>query len=104
MEYFQFGPDEDFSRDDYILARIRDEDLMEYLRMEREREREKRAAKEVREKRLFKTFELLAVLVTAAVIVGLLKDNPLVLVNILYIFGILFAAWIWKNPKNPPKE
>lgn len=101
MEYFQFGPDEDFSRDDYILARVRDEDLMEYLRMDQERERERRAAKELRERRLFRTFQLLVILITVAVVVGLLKDSPLVLVNILYIFGILLAVWIWKNPKDP---
>ena len=101
MEYFQFGPDEDFSRDDYILARVRDEDLMEYLRMDQERERERRAAKELRERRFFRTFQLLVILITVAVIVGFLKDSPLVLVNILYIFGILLAVWIWKNPKDP---
>lgn len=104
MEYFQFGPDEDFSRDDYILARVRDEDLMEYLRMDQERERERRAAKELRERRFFRTFQLLVILITVAVIVGFLKDSPLVLVNILYIFGILLAVWIWKNPKDPSKN
>ena len=38
-----------------------------------------------------------------AAIVGvtsLLRDNPTVLVNILYIIGIVSALWIWKNPKN----
>lgn len=101
LEYFQFGPDEDFSREDYIITRLPDEDLLEYLRMEQQRDRERAAAKEVRDKRLFKAFELLAVLITIAVIVGFLKDSPLVLVNILYIFGILFAIWTWKNPKDP---
>ncbi|MGN1166891.1 MAG: hypothetical protein ACI4S2_10760 [Lachnospiraceae bacterium] len=103
MEYFQFGPDEDFTRDDYILARVRDEDLMEYLRMEQERERERRAAKEIRERRIFRTLQLMAILIAVAVIVGFLKDSPMVLVNILYIFGILLAVWIWKNPKDSQK-
>ena len=31
-------------------------------------------------------------------VVALLKDNPVVLVNILYMLGIVAAIWIWKNP------
>ena len=31
-------------------------------------------------------------------VVALLKENPVVLVNILYMLGIVAAIWIWKNP------
>ena len=42
-----------FSREQWILSKIRDEDLMEYLRMEDEKERRIQQAKELKEKRIF---------------------------------------------------
>ena len=38
------------------------------------------------------------ILVAIVAVVALLKDNPVVLVNILYMLGIVAAIWIWKNP------
>ena len=46
------------NRDEQILSRISDEDLMEYLRMEQKRMELLQQAKEVREKRFWTTFQL----------------------------------------------
>ena len=41
------------------------------------------------------------VLLAAVIIVMfLLRENPTVMVNILYIIAIIAALWIWKNPKS----
>ena len=93
-------PEEEFSRDDWILTRIRDEDLMEYLTMEYQKNEMLQKAKEVREKRLFTAFQITVALAAVVSVVFLLRDNPMVLINILYILGILIAVWIWRNPRE----
>lgn len=96
--------DEDFSRDKWILSRIDDEHLMEYLTLEQKRFEQLQNAKEKRERRLFTAFRLTISLAAVVAVTYFLKDNPTVLVNILYIAGILAAIWFIKNPKDKEKE
>ncbi len=84
--------------EEQILARISDADLMRYLEMEHEKLHLIQTRKEAREKRLFTVFQLLLSLAAVVTVVFLLRDNPTVLVNILYITGIIVVLWLVKNP------
>lgn len=92
--------EESFSRDQWILSRIDDAHMMEYLTLEQKRFEQIQTAKEKRERRIFTAFRLTVSLAAIVAVVYLLKDNPTILVNILYIAGILAAIWFLKNPKN----
>lgn len=89
-----------FSREEWILTHIGDENLMEYLRMEQKKEEDVRKAKEARQKRILSAFQLTVSLAAVIAVMFLLRDNPTVMVNILYIIAIIAALWIWKNPKS----
>ena len=89
--------DMNFLRDKWILSRISNKDLMEYLRLEQKRNDQLMEAKEKKSKRLFAAFQLTVSLIAAVLVVYFLKDNPTILVNILYIVGILVGFWIWKK-------
>ena len=93
-------PSDNFSRDQWILSHIKDEDLMEYLRLEQHRMELLQQAKEKREKRIFTLVQLLFSLAAVIAVTYLLKDNPTILLSILYIVGIIGAFWIMKNPKD----
>ena len=93
-------PSDNFSRDQWILSHIKDEDLMEYLRLEQHRMELLQQAKEKREKRIFTLVQLLLSLAAVIAVTYLLKDNPTILLSILYIDGIIGAFWIMKNPKD----
>ena len=93
-------PSDNFSRDQWILSHIKDEDLMEYLRLEQHRMELLQQAKEKREKRIFTLVQLLLSLTAVIAVTYLLKDNPTILLSILYIVGIIGAFWIMKNPKD----
>ena len=90
----------EMNRDEQILSRISDEDLMEYLRMEQKRMELLQQAKEVREKRFWTTFQLAICLLSVILVIYFLKDNPVILVTILYTFGILAALRIWSQAQN----
>lgn len=90
----------EMNRDEQILSRISDEDLMEYLRMEQKRMELLQQAKEVREKRFWTTFQLSICLLSVILVIYFLKDNPVILVTILYTFGILTALRIWNKAQN----
>ena len=79
---------------------------MKYLEMEHERLEMMQSIKEAREKRSFTILQLLISLAAIVIVVFLLRDNPTVLVNILYIVGIIIVLWILKGPheKNPFKK
>lgn len=93
-------PSDNFSRDQWILSHIKDEDLMEYLRLEQHRMELLQQAKEKREKRIFTLVQLLLSLAAVIAVTYLLKENPTILLSILYIVGIIGAFWIMKNPKD----
>ena len=90
----------EMNRDEQILSRISDEDLMEYLRMEQKRMELLQQAKEVREKRFWTTFQLAICLLSVILVIYFLKDNPVILVTILYTLGILAALRIWSKGQN----
>lgn len=90
----------DFSREQWILTHIGDENLMEYLRMEQKKEEDVRKAKEARQKRILSAFQLAISLAAVIIVMFLLRENPTVMVNILYIIAIIAALWIWKNPRS----
>ena len=90
----------EMNRDEQILSRISDEYLMEYLRMEQKRMELLQQAKEVREKRFWTTFQLAICLLSVILVIYFLKDNPVILVTILYTFGILAALRIWSKAQN----
>lgn len=92
--------DEEFSKEQWILTHIGDENLLEYLKMEQRREEELQRAKETKQKRILSAFQLTVSLAAIVMIIFLLRDNPTVMVNILYIIAIIGALWIWKNPKS----
>lgn len=97
-DFFHFKKDvEDFTKEDWILSRIPEEDLMEYLALEQRKIEMLQNAKEIKEKRIFTTLQILISLAAIVAVVGLLRDNPTVLVNILYITGIVIALWIWRG-------
>lgn len=100
-EYYSFGDsDYEFSREDYIITRLRDEDLMEYLRMQEKKEEKQREAKEARNAKIYFLIMFAIAAIAVVLIVWFLRDNPAVLVNILYIAGILLVMWCWKHPKE----
>lgn len=90
----------EMNRDEQILSRISDEYLMEYLRMEQKRMELLQQAKEVREKRFWTTFQLAICLLSVILVIYFLKDNPVILVTILYTLGILTALRIWSKAQN----
>lgn len=90
----------EMNRDEQILSRISDDDLMEYLHMEQKRMELLQQAKETREKRFWTTFQLLICLLSVVLVIYFLKDNPVILVTILYTFGILAALRIWSKSQN----
>ena len=90
----------EMNRDEQILSRISDEDLMEYLRMEQKRMDLLQQAKEVREKRFWTTLQLAICLLSVILVIYFLKDNPVILVTILYTVGILTALRLWSKSQN----
>lgn len=101
-KFFRFNKQEEehFSRDKWILSRIPSEDLMDYLRLEQSRMDKLQMAKERKWKRINTTIRLVASLAAGVAAVYFLKDEPTILVNVLYICGILGGAWIWNNRKD----
>ena len=96
---FRSGNDEE-SRDKLILSRIRDEDLMEYLALEQRRVEFLQQAKEAKEKRLLNAFQLIVTLAAIVALTYLLRDNPTILISILYVAGIVAALKVWRNPQD----
>lgn len=91
---------EAFSREKWILTHLSSDNLLEYLELEHKREELLQKTKEAKQKRFLSAFQLFISLAAVVAIIWLLRDNPSVMVNILYIIGIIGALWIWKNPKS----
>lgn len=92
--------DKEFFRDKWILSRISDENLMDYLKLEQRRSELQQEAKNMKEKRILRAIEMALGLAAIVAVIYLLRDDPSILVNILYIAGILAAFWVWKNPRD----
>ena len=104
-EHFSLSDyDYEFTQEDYILMKLRDEDLMEYLRMQERREEKTQERKELRNSRIYSILQIVIIALAIILIVWFLKDNPTVLINILYIGGILLFIWFWKHSKHTPED
>lgn len=102
--FIRFKSENDsFDREEWILSRLREEDIMEYLRMEEKKSELLLEMKKVREERIFFAFQILMLLFAVIFIVYFLKDSPTVLVNILYITGIIAVLWILKKKEKNEK-
>lgn len=95
--FFHSRKADSISRDQLILSRISNKDLMEYLRLEEKRSERLQEAREKRNSRIMTAFMTTMSLAAVVGVVYLLKDNPAILVNILYIGGLLAAFWFWKK-------
>ena len=93
-------------RDEIILSRIPDKDLMEYLKLEQKRLESQQHAREIREKRIWIAFQMTIALIAAVLVIYFLKDSPAILISILYTAGLLIAFNIWNKHKNgrSPKD
>lgn len=87
-----------FSPAEQIAGKITEEHITEYL--EANREERIQQYRERREKRLLAALELFAVLGTIIAVVNFLRNDPAILVNILYIIGALGAFFLWKHPRS----
>ena len=84
-----------------ILSKIRPEDMLEYLTLEQRRLECLQKARQSRNEKLLKVLQLAAILAAIVAVVALLKDVPVVLVNILYMLGIVAAIL---DPEESGKE
>ena len=93
-------------RDEIILSRIPDKDLMEYLKLEQKRLEFQQHAREIREKRIWIAFQMTIALIAAVLVIYFLKDSPAILISILYTAGLLIAFNIWNKHKDgrSPKD
>ena len=95
----QSEPQRPFSREEWILTHLEDHDLLEYLKMENEKEKAALRAKETRQERILSAFQLTVSLAAAVGIIYVLSADPTILVNVLYIAGITGGLWLWKRNK-----
>ena len=94
-------------RDEIILSRIPDKDLMEYLKIRTEASwNPEQHAREIREKRIWIAFQMTIALIAAVLVIYFLKDSPAILISILYTAGLLIAFNIWNKHKDgrSPKD
>lgn len=92
--------DMNFLRDKWILSKINDDELLEYLKLEERRNELVQQAKDVRQKRMITAFELTISLLAGVAAIYFLKDNPTILINVIYMCGLLIAFWLWKKPHD----
>lgn len=70
---------------------------MDYLLLEQKRYENEQKFRDERGKRILSAFQLAVSLAAIVAVIGFLKDEPTVLVNILYIIGIVAAIWLWRT-------
>ena len=86
-----------YIREQAVLSRIDDEHLMDYLLLEQKRYENEQKFRDERGKRILSAFQLAVSLAAIVAVIGFLKDEPTVLVNILYIIGIVAAIWLLRT-------
>lgn len=89
-----------FSKEEYILTHLPDEDLMEYLRMTDRQEEKRREDRAVRNTRIFSLLQTALIAAAVVAVVWFMRDDPVVLTNVLYISGILLVLWFLKKTKH----
>lgn len=73
---------------------------MDYLKLEQKRLELLQNAKDIRGKRILTAFELTVSLLAVTAITYFLKDNPTILISILYTVGIISALWLFKKTND----
>lgn len=96
---FHTAKELNYLREKYILEKIPDDQLLEYLKLEEKRHELQVQERNIREKRIMNAFMLAAILIAIVAVVYLLHENPTVLISILYIGGILAGVHIWNKKK-----
>ena len=86
-------------REKYILEKIPDDQLLEYLKLEEKRHELQVQERNIREKRIMNAFMLTVILAAIVAVVYSLHENPTVLISILYIGGILAGIHVWNKKK-----
>lgn len=97
--FFHTAKELNYLREKYILEKIPDDQLLEYLKLEEKRHELQVQERNIREKRIMNTVMLIAILVAIVTVVYCLHENPTVLISILYIGGILAAVQFWNKKK-----
>ena len=96
---FHTAKELNYLREKYILEKIPDDQLLEYLKLEEKRHELQVQERNIREKRIMNAFMLTVILAAIVAVVYSLHENPTVLISILYIGGILAGIHVW-NKKN----
>lgn len=96
---FHTAKELNYLREKYILEKIPDDQLLEYLKLEEKRHELQVQERNIREKRIMNAFMLAAILIAIVAVVYLLHENPTVLISILYIGGILAGVHVWNKKK-----
>ena len=96
---FHTAKELNYLREKYILEKIPDDQLLEYLKLEEKRHELQVQERNIREKRIMNAFMLTAILAAIVAVVYSLHENPTVLISILYIGGILAGIHVWNKKK-----
>lgn len=96
---FHTAKELNYLREKYILEKIPDDQLLEYLKLEEKRHELQVQERNIREKRIMNAFMLTVILAAIVAVVYSLHENPTVLISILYIGGILAGVHVWNKKK-----
>ena len=96
---FHTAKELNYLREKYILEKIPDDQLLEYLKLEEKRHELQVQERNIREKRIMNAFMLTVILAAIVAVVYSLHENPTVLISILYIGGILAGIHVWNKKK-----
>lgn len=92
----------EFSREQWILSKIKEEDLLEYLKLEQERNKAVQESRTDMCKRIINAVQLSVILVAVIFAIYFLKEQPAILISILYLCAVLIGLWLylWKKPRD----
>ena len=96
---FHTAKELNYLREKFILEKIPDDQLLEYLKLEEKRHELQVQERNIREKRIMNAFMLTVILAAIVAVVYSLHENPTVLISILYIGGILAGVHVWNKKK-----
>ena len=96
---FHTAKELNYLREKYILEKIPNDQLLEYLKLEEKRHELQVQERNIREKRIMNAFMLTVILAAIVAVVYSLHENPTVLISILYIGGILAGVHVWNKKK-----
>ena len=101
---FHTAKELNYLREKYILEKIPDDQLLEYLKLEEKRHELQVQERNIREKRIMNAFMLTVILAAIVAVVYSLHENPTVLISILYIGGILAGIHVWNKKTSAGQD